>query len=199
MPHKLCVIEDFPKSCLLLTGGALCRVVEKDLYLCPEYKAELEARLDTPLSSLKLPIVFLRGAFLGVTIRIWSWRIVNIYLLTNFSPRTRPGCCAWTRPGSFGRWWPASGTRRPWPGGRSARAAAARGELWLAEAGHVTPVLTSDWSRWRPCGSCGGGGVTTNIWHGAVRLRCTHCSNTSPGLVRCTSCWYDGIMESSCK
>ena len=52
----------------LLTAGY--RVVEKDLYLCPEYKAELEARLDTPLSSLKLPIVFLRGAFLGVTIRI---------------------------------------------------------------------------------------------------------------------------------
>ena len=64
MPHKLSVIEDFPKSCLLLTAGY--RVVEKDLYLCPEYKAELEARLDTPLSSLKLPIVFLRGVFLGV-------------------------------------------------------------------------------------------------------------------------------------
>ena len=68
MPHKLCVIEDFPKSCLLLTAGY--RVVEKDLYLCPEYKTELEARLNTPLSSLKLPIVFLRGAFLGVIIRI---------------------------------------------------------------------------------------------------------------------------------
>ena len=79
MPHKLCVIEDFPKSCLLFTGGALCRVVEKDLYLCPEYKAELEARLDTPLSSLKLPIVFLRGAFLGVTVRIWSWRLAKVY------------------------------------------------------------------------------------------------------------------------
>ena len=68
MPHKLSVIEDFPNLSRLLTAGY--RVVEKDLYLCPEYKAELEARLDTPLSSLKLPIVFLRGAFLGVTIRI---------------------------------------------------------------------------------------------------------------------------------
>ena len=53
---------------VLLTAGY--RVVEKDLYLCPEYKTELEARLDTPLSNLKLPIVFLRGAFLGVNIRI---------------------------------------------------------------------------------------------------------------------------------
>merc|ERR1719189_118621 len=122
------------------------RVVEKDLYLCPEYKAELEARLDTPLSSLKLPIVFLRGVFLGDE--------AGLLRLNE------------------------AGELRPLVAGLRDKEAVARREECPGCGG----------AGWRPCGSCGGGGVTTNIWHGAVRLRCTHCSNTSPGLVRCTSC-----------
>ena len=38
----------------------------------------------------------------------------------------------------------------------------------------------------KPCPVCGGGRVTTNMWHGSVKLRCTVCDMS--GLVRCTMC-----------
>jgi len=41
------------------------RIVEKDLYIRGDYKAELETRLETNLSSLKLPLIFLNGNLIG--------------------------------------------------------------------------------------------------------------------------------------
>ena len=37
-----------------------------------------------------------------------------------------------------------------------------------------------------PCPMCGGSTVSTNMWHGSVKLRCTTCDTS--GLVRCSLC-----------
>ena len=37
-----------------------------------------------------------------------------------------------------------------------------------------------------PCHTCGGSRVSTNMWHGSVKLRCTQCDMA--GLVRCSLC-----------
>ena len=51
----------------------LCfRITEKDLYLSKDYQSELEQRLESKLSQLQLPLIFLNGEFLGVSYTLFK-------------------------------------------------------------------------------------------------------------------------------
>ena len=136
----------------------MCRVLEKDLYLSRDYRTEISARLEGGYSDLALPLVFISGELLGDAEVVEKLNETGELRSVLASYRDKEAVESVCRQCGDYRW----------------------------SGGNFVTVKLMISCRMHPCPACSGSKVGTNIWHGAVKLKCTQCEET--GLVKCTLC-----------